>query len=872
MKHADAQVLLELFANQPLAIVPDRLTTLRALVRDAEAVTEEEVRAALGAATSRGARDAPAGVAVIPIIGTIVPRASERQELLFGVVSAERIRGEVAAAVADKSVKHIVLHMDTPGGNVAGTPELARAVFEARGVKPVTAVADSLMASAGYWIGTAASEVVVSPSGEVGSIGVIALHADLHRLFANFGIDITVLREPSTKAEGDPFSPLSDSARDAFQQQLREVYDDFVAAVAEHRGVSPSAVRSGFAQGRTALAKRALAEGMVDRIATLDQVLGEIGDRPARGRARAEADAAPEDARTAAGGAGPAISTAIRAESPFNAVGELIDVLKRHGLAGASPTMPDADEVDAERDVEAAVEAEQQDAATQDEASTETVAAEGAAADAAEDPPTQPAPGASEEAMPEETLDTAARKGAADPAEQARRKEIRALGRDYEIDAETVDNWIDSGATVESVQAEILRRQREADKARTPLRSQGDRVTVQHRWEKDPRRGFGSHREFLMAVVENTGYRTRDAVQDERLRALAVADKEDRAAAGELAFVMPAAFTPSALLGGDIQAAAGSDEQGTYSDRFGGATVPTAMLPQMLTIGWEGDPTLGRTQPIPMAAPMVEIPARVDKDHRESVSGGFVVTRKPETVAGTLSRMETEKVTLRATSVFGLGASSEEVLTDSLISFIAIVEAGFRDQFAFHMLTEKIRGGGGDEYLGVLNSRAKVVVAPEAGQDAGTILAENVVNMRSRCWGYGNAIWLANHDTLPQLIKLAIVVSDGEGAGGLVTIYKQSMEDDRPDMLLGRPIFYHEALSTVGQEGDLILVNWSQYLEGLYQPIQSAESVHVRFVNHERMFKFWLRNAGAPWWNAPLKPHKSADTLSPIVTLQARTD
>src|SRR5690606_10952566 len=121
-------------------------------------------------------------------------------------------------------------------------------------------------------------------------------------------------------------------------------------------------------------------------------------------------------------------------------------------------------------------------------------------------------------------------------------------------------------------------------------------------------------------------------------------DKEDRAAAGELAFVMPAAFTPPALLGGDIQAAAGSDEQGTYSDRFGGATVPTAMLPQMLTIGWEGDPTLGRTQPIPMAAPMVEIPARVDKDHRESVSGGFVVTRKPETVAGTLSRMETEKV------------------------------------------------------------------------------------------------------------------------------------------------------------------------------------------------------------------------------------
>src|SRR5690606_4983645 len=118
--------------------------------------------------------------------------------------------------------------------------------------------------------------------------------------------------------------------------------------------------------------------------------------------------------------------------------------------------------------------------------------------------------------------------------------------------------------------------------------------------------------------------------------------------------------------------------------------------------------------------------------------------------------------------------------------------------------------------------------------------------------------------------KLAIVVSDGQGAGGLVTIYQASAREDRPDMLLGRPIFYSEHASPVGEEGDLLLVNWSQYLEGLYQPIQSAESVHVRFVNHERAFKFWLRNAGAPWWRAPLTPNQSAVTLSPIVTLETR--
>jgi len=66
------------------------------------------------------------------------------------------------------------------------------------------------------------------------------------------------------------------------------------------------------------------------------------------------------------------------------------------------------------------------------------------------------------------------------------------------------------------------------------------------------------------------------------------------------------------------------------------------------------------------------------------------------------------------------------------------------------------------------------------------------------------------------------------------------------------------------------LANWSQYLEGTYENLQSAESIHVRFLNHETTFKFWLRNAGAPWWRTVLTPKKSASTLSPFVVLAAR--
>lgn len=375
---------------------------------------------------------------------------------------------------------------------------------------------------------------------------------------------------------------------------------------------------------------------------------------------------------------------------------------------------------------------------------------------------------------------------------------------------------------------------------------------------RDPRRGFSSHREFLQAVMENAGVRTRAEVTDEKLRPLAVFDKDDRASGGELAFMLPAGFSP--------RAAVGSDEQGTYSDQYGGFAVPTSRAPGLLEVGFEGDPTAGRTQSIPMQTPTVEIMARVDKNHSTSVTGGLTVTRRPETGAAAPSRAQLEMVTLKASSLFGLAYATEELLTDSPLSFIAIIDSGFRTQFAAHMLNEKLRGLGGSEYQGIINAPCAISQAAEGGQGADTIKALNVIKMRARCWGYGNAIWIANHDTLPQL--LTMFVATGADHGQL--IYTVSATEGKADMLLGRPIFYTEFASKLGDVGDLILWNPTQYLEGIYQPLQSAESVHVRFINHERTFKMWLRNAGAPWWRSALTPAKSADTLSPIVTLAAR--
>jgi HK97 family phage major capsid protein len=358
--------------------------------------------------------------------------------------------------------------------------------------------------------------------------------------------------------------------------------------------------------------------------------------------------------------------------------------------------------------------------------------------------------------------------------------------------------------------------------------------------------GFRSPREFIGAVLK--AYQNSNEEMDPRLVPF-YAKNAERANDGHTTFLK----------------AVGSDEGTGIHDSYGGFLIPTTFSPNLMKVDPEADPIGRMTTNVPMATPTIKIPARVDKDHTTSVSGGLTVTRRPETVAGTASRMEFEQIALNATSLFGLSYATEELLMDSPISFAALLAAGFSDQFTYHLINERISGTGVGEFEGILTSPALVSVAKETGQEADTIVYENVLKMRSRCWGYSKAIWLANHDTMPQLMKLNQAV----GTGGAV-VWQPSAREDHPDILLGRPLYFTEYAKTVGDKGDLILGNWAEYLEGTYQPLQNEESIHVRFVNHERTFKFWMRNDGRCWWRSALTPKNSTATLSPFVVLDAR--
>ena len=349
----------------------------------------------------------------------------------------------------------------------------------------------------------------------------------------------------------------------------------------------------------------------------------------------------------------------------------------------------------------------------------------------------------------------------------------------------------------------------------------------------DPKGGFKDHKDFLRAVMTTS----HTGKEDPRLRR--------------------------------FRATQGSDEQQSGSDPYGGYLIPPAVAPGVLTVSPEADPVAPLVRSIPMTAPTVAFNARVDKNHTQSVSGGLTVTRKPETVDATQSRMKFEQIRLVANDLFGLTFATENILVDSPESFIAMLSTGFGEEFGSHIMDERLNGDGAGMFQGILNAGnlSLIVVAKEGSQAGSTILKENIDKMVARCWRYSGAVWHANQTVRPQLSSLFQLV--GTTGGEPVDYFKPGSGKNGEDMLLGRPIFFTEYCAALGTQGDIVLAQWSEFLEGTYQRMRQDESIHVRFLSAERAFRFFIRNDGKPWWTAPLTPRKGI-TLSPFVTLAAR--
>lgn len=270
--------ILSLVLNQPLMIAPAKLSAIIHALQDngyninlADAV--QPTPAALKAAKGDEPVYLGSGVGVLPIHGSLVHRAGGLQAM-SGLTSYSSLSNQLAQLVADPSIDHIVLNMDSHGGHVNGAFDLADEIYAAREHKQITAIIDESAYSAGYLLASSAHEIIATRTAGVGSVGVITAHVDRSENNAQQGIKVTALYAGARKNDMNPNEPLTDEAKTLVEQHLQQSYQMFVETVARNRGLSVDAVKqteAGFYVGQ-----EAVSIGFADKIQPAREALSDI--------------------------------------------------------------------------------------------------------------------------------------------------------------------------------------------------------------------------------------------------------------------------------------------------------------------------------------------------------------------------------------------------------------------------------------------------------------------------------------------------------------------------------------------------------------------------------------------------------------------
>jgi signal peptide peptidase SppA len=267
--------VLSLAVEYPWAITPTMLPIVaRVLGQRLASETPLDLSAFTGSRPTP-ATTAPGGVALIPLHGVIAPRMNLLSDISGGT-TFEAASTALAQAVANPNVSTIVLDIDSPGGSVTGATEFAQRLRQARAIKPIVAVANFQMCSAAYWVGSCATEVVASPSSQLGSIGVYTIHEDLSAALEQLGVKLTYISAGKFKVEGMSGQPLTDSAKARVQAQVDDAFNRFVGDVAAGRRTTAAAIRGGYGQGAVVSAEEAQTLGMIDRLATLEETIARV--------------------------------------------------------------------------------------------------------------------------------------------------------------------------------------------------------------------------------------------------------------------------------------------------------------------------------------------------------------------------------------------------------------------------------------------------------------------------------------------------------------------------------------------------------------------------------------------------------------------
>lgn len=277
----DYHRILAEVAQTPLALAPWKIAQLQEFFLakfNGVKFSREEIEAKIAPQTTRAVARREGAVAVLPIRGAIAQRINTMDDISGGGGTSTEIFSKLFnAALSDDAVKAIVLDVDSPGGSVYGVPELAAEIFQARKRKPIYGAINSLAASAAYWLVSQAEEIVVTPGGEAGSIGVYTIHFDESEAWKAAGVVPTVVKAGENKIAANPFGPLTEEAKAKIQGDVDTYYSMFLGAVANGRKISRAEVMKGFGQGDTFTAQELVSRGMADKVETLSGLLERLG-------------------------------------------------------------------------------------------------------------------------------------------------------------------------------------------------------------------------------------------------------------------------------------------------------------------------------------------------------------------------------------------------------------------------------------------------------------------------------------------------------------------------------------------------------------------------------------------------------------------
>lgn len=250
---------IQLLTRSPLwAILPERMVTIVL-----QALHEGSVTGGWEAAKPSITGKGPNKVAVIPVQGVLTKDGPS-----WWGSSYDGIADAAEKAAADPAVKRVVLAVDSPGGEVTGLPETASILASVAKVKPVSAIVEGMAASAAYWLTSQASDITLTPSGEVGSVGVRMMHVDISKALQDAGINVTELHAGKFKTEFSPYSPLSEEATANMQTRLDAAHTDFINAISAGRGNRVTAdIKAGrYGEGRMFSATDAMGHGLADKV------------------------------------------------------------------------------------------------------------------------------------------------------------------------------------------------------------------------------------------------------------------------------------------------------------------------------------------------------------------------------------------------------------------------------------------------------------------------------------------------------------------------------------------------------------------------------------------------------------------------------